>query len=241
MVSRVIADYAKRKWGVPVNVINKPGGNSVPATLEVYSATTDGYTLMGDGTSSTAAVELAVKNLPFKVMDRTFSGQVSELAFVIMVPTSSPFKSLKDLEAEAKRNPENFTWASQGGAGGTDIVAKMFIKAIGVDVLKTKPVMSQSGAQGAALTVGGHVKMGGAGMPSVLPLIKGGQVRPLAVTSKNRWPDCPDVPTAVELGYPSVVCVQWNGITGPPKLQPHIVEIWGKALQEMVKDPVVYL
>jgi tripartite-type tricarboxylate transporter receptor subunit TctC len=237
LVSRVAAAYLKKKWGVPVNVINKPGGNSIPATLDLYSAATDGYTVMGDATSSTAALEVSVKNLPFKIMDRSFIGQVSELAFVIMVPTSSPFKSLKDLEVEAKRDPESFTWASQGGAGGSDILTKMFIKAIGVDVSRTKPVMSQSGAQGAALIIGGHVKMGASGMPSVIPLIKGGQVRPLAVSSKNRWPDCPDVPTIVELGHPSVVCVQWNGITGPPKLPPHIVEMWGKALEEMERDP----
>lgn len=72
-----------------------------------------------------------------------------------------------------------------------------------------------------------------------MPAIKAGTIRPLANTSKNRWPDLPDVPTTVELGYPTVNLVQFSGLSGPPKVPSDIIGIWNEGLQEMLKDPEV--
>ena len=222
---------------LPINVVNKPGGNTVPACLEVYRANPDGYTLLADGNPSSSMVGIVMKNIPFKVMDRTFLGMIGQAPHVPIVAASSPFKSLKELEAEAKKSPESFTWTSLGGASIQDYVIRQFLKAIGVDVVKTKPVMSQGGSQAVTLTAGGHVKMGTATTSSALPAIKGGMVRPLAITSPTRWPDLPDVATTAELGYPTVTGVQWNGISGPPNLPAPVIEKWNKDLQEMLKDP----
>ena len=106
-----------------------------------------------------------------------------------------------------------------------------------MDVMKTKPVMAQSGSQAMTLTAGGHVKMGTAATGSAMPGIRGGLVKPLAITSKDRFPDLPEVPTTAEVGYPSLTSSQWNGVSGPPNLPNHIVEIWDKALQKICKDP----
>jgi tripartite-type tricarboxylate transporter receptor subunit TctC len=235
--SRVIAAYLTKRWKVPVNVINKPGGNTVPACLEVYGAIPDGYTILNDSLPSASMVGAAVRSLPFKVLDRTFIGIYSATPLVFIVHTASPIKNLKDAEAEAKKSPETFTWVSMGGAGQQDFGTRQFLKAIGVDVRKTKPVMSQAGSQGASLTAGGHLVLGSAATSSALPVIRGGMVRAIAVASKERFPDLPDVPTTYEQGYPTVNALHWNGISGPPKLPSYIVEIWDKALQEMLKDP----
>lgn len=237
LVTRVLAAYVKELWGVPVNVVNKPGGNTVPACLEVYGSKPDGYTLLGDCSPSSTMLPAVVKNLPFKIMDRTFIASASIFHLIYMVPANSPFKSLKDLEAEAKKDPENFTWASLGGAAQQDYGTRQFFKAIGVDVSKTKPVMSQSGSQAMTLTAGGHVKMGSSATGSALPGIRGGMVRPLAITAKERFPDLPDVPTTAELGYPTLTSSQWNGVSGPPNLPSYIIEAWNKAIQKAAKDP----
>ncbi len=236
--TRVMTAYLNRKWGVPVNVLNKPGGNSIPGTLEVYGARPDGYTVLVDSVN-TSLLPAAVKSLPFKIMDRTHICTHSAVQQVFFVYISSPFKSLKDLEAEAKRNPETFTWTSMGGTGGQDFAGRQLFKALGVDVLKTKPVMVQSGAQCAALAAGGHVTLGISATASSLPAIKGGMVRPLAISGSTRWPDLSEVPTASELGYPSITAMTWVGFSGPPNLPSHIVEIWNKAILEMVRDPEV--
>ena len=193
-----------KKWGLPVNVINKPGGNHVPACLELYQAAPNGYTLLEDSLGSSAILSTAVKNLPFKIMDRTFIGIFTVVPMVLTVHPTAPFKNLKDLEDDAKKDPGNFTWTSIGGAAPQDYTIRKFLKLIGVDVFKTKPIMSQGASQAVILTAGGNVKVGVASLSASLPAIKGGMVRPLAITSKNRFPDVPDLPTTAELGYPTI-------------------------------------
>ena len=235
--ARVLAPFVREIFNVPVNVVNKPGGNTVPACVEVYGARPDGYTLLVDCSPSSTMLPAAVKNIPFKIMDRTFIGSAFIYHLIYLVTTNSPFKSLNDLEAEVKRDPGNFTWTSLGGAAQQDYGTRQFFKAIGMDVMKTKPVMAQSGSQAMTLTAGGHVKMGTAATGSAMPGIRGGLVKPLAITSKDRFPDLPEVPTTAEVGYPSLSSSQWNGVSGPPNLPNHIVEIWDKALQKICKDP----
>jgi tripartite-type tricarboxylate transporter receptor subunit TctC len=237
--TRIMADYLKKKWNVPVNVINKGGGNTIPAALEVYNAKPDGYTLFADSSSSNASLEIGTKDLPFKVMDRTFIGMHSMLPFVYVVHAPSSYKTFQDLIAEAKKDPEHFTWTSNGGVGFQDITFRQFCKAVGLDVTKTKPIVTRGAAESITLTAGGHVKMGGGSATSAMASLQAGTIRVLAVTSKERWPEIPNAPTTAELGYPSIDNHQWNGVSGPPKLPAPIVDIWEQTMQAMAKDPEV--
>jgi tripartite-type tricarboxylate transporter receptor subunit TctC len=239
LVSRLTAAFLNKKWGVPVNVVNKPGGNTVPACLEVYRATPDGYTILADNNPSSSMTPIVVKNLPYTIMDRTFIAMTATSPMVVVVHPPSSYKSLKDLESDAKKDPGGFTWTSLGGAGAPDFTTRQFLKVIGVEVTRTKPIMSQGGSQAVVLTAGGNAKMGLGTVSACLPAIKGGMVRPLAVTSKQRWPDLAEVFTTLELGYPTVNHQYWIGVSGPPKLPSHIVEIWDGAFQEMLKDPEI--
>ena len=234
--SRIAGAYLSKKWGVSVNVVNKPGGNTVPAGLEVYKAPADGYTLLAEANGTSSMLPLVVKNLPFQVMERSFVAIFLLTPFVMIVPSASPYKTLEDVIVEAKKDPEHFTWTSLGGASTHDATLRQFFKAIGVDVSRTKPIMSQGASQATNLTAGGHVKLGGGSTSGVLPAFKSGMVRPLGITGKTRHPDFPDVPTFEELGYPAVNVIIWNGLSGPPKLPSYIIGTWDKALQEMIKD-----
>jgi len=236
---RVATNALKKKWGVPINVVNKPGGNTVPASIEVYNAKPDGYTILGDGTPSCSMLPAVVKKIPFEVMDRTFLGSIGICPFVFSVAPSSPIKSIKDAEAEAKRNPDEFTWTSLGGAALQDFSFRQLIRAFGVDVLKTKPVMSQGGSQSIVLTAGGNVKLGGSALPSSIHALKGNLVRGLAITSKTRWPDFSEIPTTAEVGYPMVTATEYKSFSSGPKTPSHVVEAWEKALKELANDPEV--
>lgn len=178
-----------------------------------------------------------VKDLPFKIMDRAFIAVTAYGPGVIIVPSNSPYKNLEDMATDAKKDPENFTWGSQGGIGGTDYQTRRFLKAIGVDVLKTKPIMTQGGAAGAALVAGGHIKVSFSAISSALPHIQAGNVRALGVLWKERDEALPNVPSMVELGYPTVPSTFFTGLSGPPKLPSYIVDIWDRTLKEMQKDP----
>ena len=237
--ARILSIYLEKKWKMPVNVINKPGGNAIPAVLEVIKATPDGYTLLADIITSYTMLHVAIKEVPFEATDRDILAIWGVTPNVWFVPPESPFKSLKDAEAEAKRDPENFTWTSLGGPSPQDFCMKQFFRAIGVPVSKTKPVMCKGGAQVIAMTAGGHVKLGYSAVATTIAPAKAGNVKVIAVISKtgSRWPDFPDIPTTQELGYESITFGGWVGISGPLNLPPHVIRIWNNTLQEMTRDP----
>ena len=92
--ARVIAQVLEARWGVPVKVVNKPGGNTVPAVTEVMAAKPDGTTMLVDNIASSAMLDTVVKNLPFKVTDRTFVAVTAYTPMMFIVHPNSPFKTL---------------------------------------------------------------------------------------------------------------------------------------------------
>jgi tripartite-type tricarboxylate transporter receptor subunit TctC len=233
-LARLVGDLLKKKWGVPVNVINKPGGGTVVAQVYVYKAAPDGYTVLGDGQQSSSLMEISIRDLPFKVLDRTFIAAMASSPHVFYVPSSSPFKNLKDVEAEVKRDPEHFTWGTMGGVSEYPI--RQFFKPIGVDISKTKPTMCRCAGEVLTLLAGGHIKFGNGSPLTGLPHVKAGTVRAVGITGSTRFSEYPDVATTAEQGYPTVKGTYWWGISGPPKLPPDIIGKWNEALQEMIKD-----
>lgn len=112
MMARTMVPFLSKKWNVPINVINKPGGNTVPGQVEVYNSPADGYTMLADGLPMCSLLEAVVRDLPFRVMDRTFISMIVYVPIITIVPSSSPHKTLSDLMAEERKDPENFTWDS---------------------------------------------------------------------------------------------------------------------------------
>jgi tripartite-type tricarboxylate transporter receptor subunit TctC len=234
--ARLVAEFLKKRWNVPINVINKPGGGTVIANLEVYQAKPDGYTVLADAQSSCSLLEIAIRDLPFKILDRTFLGTLVASPSVFHVASSYPWKNMKDLESEARRDPGDFTWTSMGSGAG-DYLARLFFKAIGVDVLKTKPVLTKGAGESNSLVAGAHVKMGLGTATAVLPMVKGGMTRPLGITAFRMEDYYPGVPTTAEQGYPTLNPVWWFGFSGPPNLSPAVVSKWDEAIKDIMKDP----
>ena len=217
LTTRILAAELKKMWGVPVNVINKPGGNMVPAVQEVFTSKPDGYTLLGDSISASSALPLSAKDLPFKPEDRTYIAMTTTSNFLLFVPASLPVKTLKDLEADVKKDPGSFTWPSGGGTSAPDVLVRQFAKAIGVDINKLKAVPVQSGAQMITLAGSGSIKVMAFGPAMGVPNTQAGIIRPIAAVCKTRIPEFPDVPTSAEQGYASVNYAWWNGISGSPQ------------------------
>lgn len=237
LANRVMAKHLQKKWGVNINVVNKAGGNTIPACLEVYQAKPDGYTILGDNQPASSMLLVVLKDLPIKVFDRTFIAMTGYSPMILITPASSPWKTLDSIVAEARRDPAAFTWTSLGGASAQDFSIRQFFKVFKIDPLKTKPVMSKGGSKAAALTAGGHVKLGSGTATSAMAVIKSGDVNPLVITSKKRHKLYPDVPTSTELGHPDLSCVYWIGVSAPPKTPAYVVETWNKAIKELMKDP----
>jgi len=236
---RVLAPALEAKLGVPVRIVNKPGGNTVPAVTEVMNAKPDGYTLLADGPPQSSMLDTAVKTLPFKVQDRTFINVSAYTPMKFVVPFDSPIQTLKDAAELAKSDPANFTWTSLGGAGAQDMANRQFFKAIGVDVTKTRPLQLKGGSEAITMTAGGHVKMGVGSYSSIAAPLQAKRLRVIAVAAPERWPNLPDTPTAKELGYPSIETLYWIGFSGPPGLPKEIADAIDKTVREVVADQAV--
>lgn len=236
VVSRMNAAYLTEKLGLQVNVVNKPGGNTVPATLEVVTAAPDGYTLLAESSASCSMLTL-MKDLPFKIDNRTYLFAWTSAPMLLLVPASTPWKTLNDVAEAVKRDPGNFAWISGGSTSVPAYVMRQFFLRIGVDVLKTREVMAKGGGEQITQVAGGHVKLTSLAPASSLPAIKAGTVRALAITSRERSAMLPDVPTTRELGYPEVDFQVWAGLSGPPRLPAEIVEFWDQTMRKALADP----
>lgn len=236
--ARILAKALEKKWNQPVKVVNKPGGNSVPAVNDLMAARPDGHLVLLDGLPSATLMGVVVKGLPYKITDRTFVVGTTQTAMIFVVPTDSPFKSLKDAVDQVKKQPETFTWTSLG-IGSLDFAARQLFLAAGVDASKTRAVPLKGGSEAATQTAGGHVTLGIGSYSSVHAVLGAKKVRALAVAGAERDPNIPDVPTTKEAGFPSVIAVQWNAISGPPKLPAAVQAAWTRAIQETLKDKEV--
>ena len=240
LTSRIFADRLQAEWKQPVTVVNKPGGNTVPAVNEFMNADPDGYTILADNPPASSMLEIVAKGLSFDPLSsRKFLATVSQTPMMIITAADSPYKSMADVVADIKRDPSEMSWTSLGGAGAQDAVFRLLFKALNVDVAKTRPVALKGGAEAITMTAGGHIKVGVGAWSAVGPALNSKTVRVLAVTAPERFPSIPDVPTMAELGYPSVEVISWQGFSLPQNTPNEIADVWTKGLNDALADPEI--
>ncbi len=238
LMGRVVAEALAKKWKYPVNVVNKPGGNTIIGVSEVMRAAPDGYTLLVDSPGS-SSMQVGMKDLPYKVEQRSFIVRAAASPMAFIVPQASPWKTLKDVVDAAKKDPGSLTWTSLGGTSGVDLVMRQFFAVAGIDVPKTKMVTFPGAAPACNSVAGGHVQLGAATAGTILPLVSGGNARCIAVTSTERLKDLPDVATTGQQGFASVNTQFWIGFSGPPGLPEHVIRAWAEGVSEVLKNPDV--
>ena len=168
IASRVVAKHLAKVWGVNVNVVNKPGGNTVIGTMELNNSKPDGYTVMMDNRDSTS-LPYVVENLPFKILDRTWMNEIAYTTYLLTVPAKSKFQNLKEIVAAVKADPKHFRVPSLGGAGTQDFFGRQFLKAIGVNYKDVSLVMGKSGGDIMIFTAQGSVDIGQVGAAAAKP------------------------------------------------------------------------
>ena len=236
--ARTVAKALSKELGVPVNVINKPGGNQIPGTKSVMEAAKDGYTLLADGASQ-GSLHVLQKQLPYKLEDRTFVARVMSAPHAFFVNGKSPWNSMADVVAAIKKNPAEFSWGWSGGNTTTDFVLLQFFKAAGIDINKTKRIPITGSGKAVEAVAGNHVQFGAGGASAVFALGKSGDIKVLAVTGSKRLPTLKDVPTTVEAGFPDVNLNWWIGISGPKDMPKEVVERLAAAAKKVAESPEV--
>lgn len=235
VVARVVAKYLTKELGQPVNIVNRPGGNSIPGALSVMTSAPDGYTLLFDS-PATSSLHSLISDLPYAVNKRSWGPIVSTGPFIYAVNAKSPWKTLKDLAEEGKRNPASIEIGWLGGSSFTDITMLKFLSVAGIDLSKVKKVPFPGAGPAVIALAGGHINLTGGNIGSAISLIASGDVRVLAISGDQRASIWPDVPSSKEAGL-FVPLTSWNSISGPAGMSQDIIQRIDNAVKNIIKDP----
>ncbi|MDM0079324.1 tripartite tricarboxylate transporter substrate binding protein [Variovorax sp. J31P179] len=236
IVARVVADKLGQKLGQPVVVINTPGAGGTIGAASVARAEPDGYTLLvwHIGMISSAYV---IKPLSYDPLTSfTPIGQLSSASNLLAVNPDLPAKNLKEFIALAKANPGKLNYGSSGVGGADHLAGELLSQVAGIN---TVHVPYKGGGPATVGAVGGEVQFVTGTASQVMPMVKAGRLRALAVMQNQRIPSLPDVPTAAEAGLPELDYKTWFALWGPAKMPADVVATISTALQEVLHRPDV--
>jgi tripartite-type tricarboxylate transporter receptor subunit TctC len=232
--SRLVAGKLSERWGVPVVVENKPGGNTVIATDAVAKAAPDGHTLLLTAMPF-ALNPMLIAKLPYSSeKDLVPVTLLATIPNILVVNPGIQVRSVRDLIGWARTNPGSLSFASAGQATSTHLSAELFVKMSG---LEATHVPYKGSAQAHLDLISGRVPImfdNGA-----LQHVKAGRLTAVAVTSATRVPWLPEIPTVAEQGLPGYEAVAWYGVMAPGGTSAELVQRLANDITWAVRSPDV--
>jgi tripartite-type tricarboxylate transporter receptor subunit TctC len=238
LIARLISNKLGERLGQAVIVENRPGVNAEVAAAYVAKAPPDGYTVLF-GSSGALTISPNMKaDLPYDpVKDFTPLIAVADNPMLLVVAANSPYKSAADVVNAARARPGGLAYASAGTGSPTHLAGALFASMAGLNILH---VPYKGGGPAMTDLIGGQVQMYFAGIPTALPLIRGGKLRALAITGPDRSPVAPDVPTVSDTpglkGYQASI---WYGFLAPAGTPAVAVKTFDDAVSKVLADPQV--
>lgn len=229
--ARLFADKLSARWGQPVVVENRPGGDGMVAISSFLSAHDD-HTLLVSPVSSFTAHPYFHDKLPYDPQDLIPIARISKTVVAVSVPASLNVNSLKELEALARAKPDQLNWTT--ATGFTDFVFAGFLHTVGLKMAKV-PYKNPAGA--VTDLASGTIQVYMPAYAIVRPQVEAGTVKVLAVTNHERAPAIPNVPTAVEEGYPSLEFDGLVGLFGPPGITDDVRAKIAEDIRTAAADP----
>jgi tripartite-type tricarboxylate transporter receptor subunit TctC len=236
VVTRLIANKMSARLGKPFVIENKAGAAGNLGAEYVARATADGYTLLA-APSSIAASETLYKHLPFS-LDRDFTpvAMMASVPFLLVANPSVPANNVKELIELAKAHPNKITFASTGFGSSPHLTMEMFMRDAHVSMLH----VPYKGSNPAVIDLlSGQVNVMFGNMLSVLPSVKAGKLKALAVSSTHPSPAIPDVPTVASQALPDFESATWFALVAPARTPSAILDRLNGEMNEIVRMPDV--
>jgi tripartite-type tricarboxylate transporter receptor subunit TctC len=231
--ARVLAAVMQERMGASIVVENKTGGSGVIGAGHVLRSEPDGYTLLVNALADVQNLHYIPVNYD-AVNDFALIGKVTEgPPLVLIIDAKLPYKTLAELIADAKANPDKLSFGTSGPASSPVIALTQLNAAAGT---KIQDVPYRGSGQAASSVVTGAIQGTFTFYTSAKPLVDGGQVRALAAASAERMPGWPDVPTMGELGFPGFDHRGFVGLAAPAKTPPQIIALLNKHLNEAINS-----
>jgi tripartite-type tricarboxylate transporter receptor subunit TctC len=232
---RTFAHALGAQLGQQIVVENKSGVGGVLGIDSVAKAAPDGYTLGFNNQGSVAMAPYSLSSMPYDPKrDLALITTVVKVPEVIVLHPSVPVSTLAELIAYAKKNPGKINYGSAGAGGITHLAGELLRAEAKIDIVH---VPYKGAAPAVNDLLGGQVQMGFFDVPVVLPHIKAGKLKALAVTSAKRAPSLPDVRTTGEEGYPGVISDNWYGLVAPAKTPAAVLKRVHGAAIAALKSP----
>jgi len=234
-VARLLAQHIGTKLGTSVIVENRAGASGTIGASYVAKLPADGYTMLYDATPYSINPHLFPK-MPYAANALQPLSLVLLAPNMVIVPASSPFKNINDLIAKAKVQPGKLNFASGGSGTVQRLAAELLRQQLKLDMVH---VPYKSGGPAIADVIGGQVDFMFSTMAASYPLVSGGKLRALAISSPERAKRLPDVPTVAETVIPGYEVYEWNGMFLPAGTPPAIAGKLQQTLVEVLKEDVV--
>ncbi len=230
--ARTIQPALEAALGQPLVIEYKPGAGGVIAATELTRAAPDGYTLLVANTGPFAIAPFLQSKMPYDpVKQFSYIGQVAESAYIMATRTDHPARDLKQFVEWAKTNAGKANFASGGPGSSTHLNGELLNSVAKLDLLH---VPHKGSAPAVTDLIGGQVQLLIDAGTVLLPQIKGGRLKALAVTGARRDPNLPDVPTVGEQGFPGLEAVGFQGLVGPAGLSKEVLDKLAMELRKVL-------
>ena len=234
-LARLMMPKVAQALGQGIVIENKAGAGGNIGAQAAARAAPDGYTLFY-GTNGTHAINAQLYSQPGfdPVKDFTPVSRLTEIAATLIVNPQLPVSSTAELIAYARAHPNRLNFASAGNGTTSHLAGELFRTRAGIDIVH---VPYRGGAPAMTDLVGGQVQMMIEVMPNAWPMVQAGRVRGLAVSTPQRFPGTPEVPTIAESGLPGFEASAWDGIFVPAGTPQAVVERLNAAIHQALADP----
>lgn len=234
ILARQVATELSRKWGVPVVVDNRAGASGTIGSEQLVQSARDGHSLMVTATHHVINPSLYKKLKYDTRTDFTPIALVASVANVLLVHPSLPVRNVQELIKYAKDNPGMLHFSSSGPGGANHLSGELFKHTAGIDIVH---VPYRGAAPALNDLIGGHIPMMFDSLPGVIQHVRSGKLRALGVTSLNRAPAAPDIPTIDESGLKGFDATAWFGMYAPGNMPPALTRKISGDVLEVLRSP----